>query len=1123
MNNHKEIKNTLRMRMLPMFFLYSLITLFSTFATLANLAYATTNFMPGLIPLEFGQRPATDLIYNGKLLSPDDAYKMVMESNGKFDLSKLNPDDTSELWNNKKIPAPLSANENKIDVAKDEMLNYLSQVPSRQGNFRFTIEKVSRDGSKRSYTIMLNKNIHNVLLKKSLLEKIGYNVPPIKYLPKIKIKFLSYMEKELFFDNMAKETFGDPGRWVVKYKDHLRAKKNPDDIVATGNGSGTGNGTATGSTFSDKSDEVSSSDEDDDDSEDDEGDPDDERDPTKDGPLASSDEVELQDVVIMEDQDHLYNLGLGYIPSSVIQGRRILNSLIIPFALVEVPESVNLFNWYAGRIVNDQVQLTYDTAEEFTTSFEDAQWMARRILSLYRKDFVDIVKSAHFPEAVGLLVVEKLISRRNQMVSLFKLEKEFNILEVDTEISSGDYLEDGKLLKEKWEGYASRFSFGDPESPLSRSEIFAFIKSKAMSTVINTAVGVANKYLTSEAFLGSALKKRQEELFFKQLGEFLRTGKVVPVPLGVWAFPIFGAKLIAARNVIAGNYLGTDNVVQLADAIGFNVEAGVFLNVEGINAGVPLSVTSKIKGSYTRTYTHLRPIKSFKASLKYPFKNLLVPLLLKQLGHFFDDILYGEGELEGLKPEEKQKQIEKIMREFKDELSVGESLLITDSVGAGLNLGVGVAAYQVLKAQAEFGASQAIISRLHIHRKDENTIQIYRDLGNVTSLIMSLNFKAAIPVLNVSAKFSAGSARIKFYSLNINENEKENPDFLKNLQALKAVLLNNSLERAAAIRKPYYVKHTFLEAQFKAGIFFFQLAGLASQTEIEITHPKGAVRRFFRTVGANRRGLNFEQYTVELVNNILSDYAEFDINLNMATSANPGDTLGGKSFSQVVSFEGEIIDKYGFNSAEDVVTPFARLSKNWKGWSISRWYAEKIIEGLNNVFDTEFYPDNVLNQTKKIFLYNIGVDIYVYEKAIESMVSFDRSEIAYIFKNNRQKPGYLSRKWTFEIALSKYRKAYNKGHYRDVCTHLRTMLGVAFNSLTLDGLTELFGGKKNFLVVSRFDGFREGDEDGDKPIFSSTVGQVAGKDMSGPLMKMMEKTGMTQSEFFAYWLLDRLN
>ncbi|MBF0299528.1 MAG: hypothetical protein HQK51_12455, partial [Oligoflexia bacterium] len=290
---------------------------------------------------------------------------------------------------------------------------------------------------------------------------------------------------------------------------------------------------------------------------------------------------------------------------------------------------------------------------------------------------------------------------------------------------------------------------------------------------------------------------------------------------------------------------------------------------------------------------------------------------------------------------------------------------------------------------------------------------------------------------------------------------------------------------------------------------------------VEVTHPKGAVRRFFRSVGANRKGINYEKYTVELINNLLNDYTEFDMNLNMATSDSPGDSLGGKSLNQVVSFEGEITDKKSSNQG-NLITPFARISRNWRGWSISKDEAEKIIVKLNKVFRTSFYPDYILNQTKRIFLYNIGVDLYVYEKAIKNMLLPTNRQLQDIFQHHHQKLGYLSKKWTYMIALNKYKKALKKQNYKDMSNSIRTLLGVAYNSLTLEGLEELFGGRENFLIVSRLDGFREGDEDGDKPIFSSTVGEIGAKSMNGPLMKMMDLTGMTQSEFFAYWLLDRL-
>ena len=93
----------------------------------------------------------------------------------------------------------------------------------------------------------------------------------------------------------------------------------------------------------------------------------------------------------MSSQDHYYNLSLGYLPPSVIQGRRLLNSILIPYALVEVPESVNMFPWHAGRIINKQFKMDFDNAENFSTTYGDARWMVRRIAALSRSDWKEVV------------------------------------------------------------------------------------------------------------------------------------------------------------------------------------------------------------------------------------------------------------------------------------------------------------------------------------------------------------------------------------------------------------------------------------------------------------------------------------------------------------------------------------------------------------------------------------------------------------------------------------------------------------------------------------------------------------------------------------------------------------
>jgi hypothetical protein len=585
-----------------------------------------------MIPLEYGGRPATDLVYKGMILLPDEAHKLVVDSNGAFDLSLLDPDDTSVLWTKRPLK-PLREFSDEIPVDDGDEVNFVDLVPSRSGNLRFTIQKEDDLGARKSYTVMLSKTTHNILLKRNLLRKLGYRVPKIKYLKSFKLNFSSSMEKAIFFSDFADRTFGDPGRWVKNYEEHLMATdrlteeserevysslsevpknqlkevgtdkclvSNPksnkrmmlgdcsqgriSNFVIEDKGNGfiaiknalngkcigiknaskiegarfvedvcdykenelfnkeIGEGgfklkvKQTGLCLSDKwKREILS-----------QAGCEGERviswylgeGLNLDGPLVYEKEIEIQDVVVMETSDQFYNLAMGFLTPEIIEGRRILNSLLVPFSLVDIPESVNLFSWHAGRIVNKQLKLEYDTAENFIPSYEDAKWITRKILELTRSDWEEVVQEAYFPTEVGALITEKLISRRNHLREVLGLEGEN--LEFDPRISMGERLEKGELKGEYWEGQASRYSYGDPENPLSKSEIGHFIGSTIISSIISgVADFVGSRWLNNGGFLDTAYQNRIYGLQMEAFLKFLETGVVQNIPIGVFVYPTF--------------------------------------------------------------------------------------------------------------------------------------------------------------------------------------------------------------------------------------------------------------------------------------------------------------------------------------------------------------------------------------------------------------------------------------------------------------------------------------------------------------------------------------------------------------------------------------------------------
>jgi hypothetical protein len=87
-----------------------------------------------------------------------------------------------------------------------------------------------------------------------------------------------------------------------------------------------------------------------------------------------------------------------------------------------------------------------------TATYADAKWMARLIAQLRREQIEDAVALGRWPDAVARLYVEKLIHRRNQLVTAFDLEREFDLLPVDRHLTTEDgAVVDGHLIQSRWE------------------------------------------------------------------------------------------------------------------------------------------------------------------------------------------------------------------------------------------------------------------------------------------------------------------------------------------------------------------------------------------------------------------------------------------------------------------------------------------------------------------------------------------------------------------------------------------------------------------------------------------------------------------------------------------------
>lgn len=1002
------------------------------------------------IPIESIRPEATDLIFNNQHLLPQEASAL---RNQGYDISTIDPDASTSVWSPN--PTEVVDDTTHFTVNSSDTVQYLRTVPSPAKIFRFTIRSSAADGVERIYTVFLSKRSQTYLLRRNLLRKLGYIIPPMKRLERLRIEFRSTIEKENFISDkdfgLRWNALGDK-EWILNLEDKT-------------------------STF-----------------------------------------LELQDIVLYEAQEYPVNLSSGVIRPDINQGRRIINALLVPYNLVDVRESVNGFRWHSAQIKSNAIYMPLEDQEGFTTTLSDARWIMRKIINLSRKDWEEIVSyNTGYPEAAQKLLTEKLISRRNELRRILSLPGE-DIL-FNPSVTFGSDLVEGELIKAQWSGLAPSLSMGEEPSLVSGGELTALFKSKFISTAIGELVQKVNKDFLPNTDLAQKAMEAQQERFIKDFKNFIKTGKFDNTGMGIWTAPYFQAQLIASREVVAGSYLGTDNRVQQADTFGVGIDTGLYFGTTGLKAGQFLDANTKVY--YYRQYSHLKPLTSIKNALFEPYTNILVPLLKRKWAGLIDPDAFElkEGETE----DDLKKRLQTIVKEFKDHLGDGESLIISDSLGANANIRAGYELTDRIRAQAEFGGSQVYLWRLHILRAGDN-IHIYKDFGNLKSLQFVISLRGKIEVLNLRTKFSKGEAKTDFFLLHLNDDLNQNPDLPLILGGIHDILLNNSTQKIRLFREPHTLRHKLQERQSEFNFLVWNNFKLKNRDSVTIQRsheqdPEHYVRRLIGT----RSGKDYQSLGIDILNALIEDATNEDINFANSNSGDSGDTLFGKSKARYSYFEGELVN----NEYSEM---FVGVIYRWKGWSAKRNELKEIVADFSKRYSFEFFHPQAFEQIKKAELYNLNLRVFIYDRGVRKVLGLTEVELANLLDkhssaNKNRKLEHKTRVLkAFSWLKGQYKKYLKKSDNEKLGDIIVRMISLLETSLDHKGLLIAVGGEKNILIQPILQGFLQG-EDGkmaELPIEGNEIGEVGSDRPYGPLTSTQTELGMSESEFFVYWLLRKI-
>ena len=897
------------------------------------------------IPLKTLTKPAFDLVdSNGNRLS---IGQIKSQFDNGFDLSTLNPVENKFWQNNEGTPLP----------ALDHLLH--AQMPTPEQGLIFdgfvgvvrelgmyAINVKHPNNPTQIYRLKSGLQLHSSLLKAALLRKIGIFQESPRYYSSVKVKFNSVAEMNEFI----KQAFCVGG---------------PDEVAI--------------SCLS--------------------VDPDDR------GFISQKDEANLSLVLhgsYLEKMNvEVPNLFDGLTPSnentlSLYAQSRAYRALIAPYVIADVGESVNRFSAQSVSVRGGYAHLNFAFASDFNniTSYDDMRWILRKMAALTDADWDEIIKAASFPESIEPLVKAKLLHRfQNMIETFFDRNEQKQLLRVQIpalNITTSDgVVQNGKVTTQKIAGYPQRFSHGDRQSPFESGDFMKYLKIKAQSSAIETALMRFSDKLQKMSVLNQDI-----------VG--IEVGPNGVRPLVDADFVTLGVNTSANRIVTTGTYYGSQAAVQVVDSLTLAANAGYFHVLDGLN-GIDTVFGGGV--SYIRNFVHVSPIGSMEEAGKIPLKNLYIPSKLKKLTSPLKD-----GKL----------------TEFLQSLKVGEVFTITDSIGLSGQIGfntaldaiVGFSTYGLTVGFSADG-NKIIMRQIQFVRTNEG-LQVYVRNQNNRAFGLEFNVNYFINLFKLRSQTTWRDIKTKVYMLNYNstlisqvdnmdiipdEKLQERVDNMKNFGnkaalALRSLLTESSteaLDTGLQFQK-FEVEHELKTKEVKTKFLWLRSSKLQEEHLLTLKKPEvpttingvQVVNQPVQIVTYKKgrlKGKDWFGFGLELTDGILRDQlgGNAPASLNQF-SQNPSQMPFGKSQWTTVRTDTELTA-----GRPGALPTVAVVESVWGGWSLKRNKLNDIIEDVRdktngiNFADFPLMPTGALANVDKIDFYRVTSHLSILPPGIDQL------------------------------------------------------------------------------------------------------------------------------------------
>jgi hypothetical protein len=796
-------------------------------------------------------------------------------------------------------------------------------------------------------------------------------------------------------------------------------------------------------------------------------------------PAADDLVIELRDFALEPARIATPTYYWGAISAKEMQNRRVIRALLVPLVLTSIPESINLWTWEAGKLVNERVLLYHPFAGNFQgqLNFDDARWIARKMCSIPEAGLHKIVAAGGYPTSIEPLLFEKLKSRRNNLMNLFQVD--CRDLPVNASLSFNDpetgeaLVKNGKLLRKEFPGYGFSFIGNDPDSPLRKDELFRYMKLRGLGVVLNAGLAELNSKLLKFDQSDANQYKDQH-----------------------WAFkngPREKLNLSATRKLVSGTYYGSESQVQLLDQVSISATLGYFVGMKNrAIQQVDFSLAPNV--AVSRSYGHVKPMASIQEAVKTPWKDLPVVPKMRELAKLLD----AKTELEQ----------DAATSAFLEKFLVGENFSITDSLDTNATLGATMplppfaAIPNLGKLSFSAGFDHLILRRTMIQRQADGTLQITLQhvKNNITSFSLTYNFLVDVAAAAAALKGADSDATVFVIDPDLLTNKKQLNESLRDL------LMNNDSSTLEKDFKAYQLGHNLKSQTGTFKLLPWTFAKYHEEHLLDAFAP-GAVqddahkRELYSIRDRRLSGSDWLSFFSGAASAASKEYLLPDLDIDLTESdgrIDPAGSFLGRSHFHEIQLESELTPA---RNAKTLMT----VQETYMGWTLTKARMLRILKRLEKKAHeiTHDSPSLIhveeFLSTTKLLLYQITSSLRVSGPGLDFLVDVAKASpnsnrfLGSLFGYGRIEnadPEYNS--WVADLYdLLRKVPAPGKTHLenRERIRKLYAVSKYLSGKIEPKDIIKLVGTENAIFQIS-VTGFRKNDENGDSAYLSASIGET---------------------------------